>query len=217
MTQIFFIGGSPCSGKSSVAASIADTFDFNYFKVDDHLERYLAKGRLDGKPVCARVGGMTADQIWMREPAIQMMEEFEIYREIFAYVVQDLNDLRYRTRKAGIIAEGAAFLPELMAFLPELMEKRGVGQQAYICMIPTSEFQNDHYRNRPWVADVLADCADKAQAFSNWMMRDVLFARAVRMDAANKGYPCIITDGKTGIGETVQQVCRSFGLTKGGR
>lgn len=209
MTQIFFIGGSPCSGKSSVAASIATTYNFGYFKVDDHLERYLAKGRLDGKPACARVGGMTADQIWMRQPAIQMVEEFEIYREVFAYVVQDLNDLQHRTGKAGIIAEGAAFLPELM-------QQHGVGRHAFLCMIPTVAFQLEHYRRRAWVASVLADCLDKEQAFSNWMVRDELFAQAIRSDAIEKGYACIITDGTTGIDERVRQVSRIFGLSTGG-
>ena len=40
MTNIYFIGGSPCSGKSTVAEILAEKYDLYYFKVDDFLEEY---------------------------------------------------------------------------------------------------------------------------------------------------------------------------------
>ena len=38
MEGLYIIGGSPCSGKSTIAEMIAEKYDFNYFKVDDYLE-----------------------------------------------------------------------------------------------------------------------------------------------------------------------------------
>ncbi len=36
---VYFIGGSPCSGKSTVARALSARYDLTYFKVDDHLDR----------------------------------------------------------------------------------------------------------------------------------------------------------------------------------
>lgn len=38
---VYFIGGSPCSGKSIVAEALSSRFGLKYFKVDDHLDHYL--------------------------------------------------------------------------------------------------------------------------------------------------------------------------------
>lgn len=51
---VYFIGGSPCSGKSTVAQALSARYDLTYFKVDDHLDRYLKMGAADGKPFCAK-------------------------------------------------------------------------------------------------------------------------------------------------------------------
>lgn len=41
MEGLYIIGGSPCSGKSTIAEMIAEKYDFIYFKVDDYLEQYM--------------------------------------------------------------------------------------------------------------------------------------------------------------------------------
>ena len=40
--RILFIGGSPCSGKSTVAERIAKEYSAYYFKVDDFLDDFLS-------------------------------------------------------------------------------------------------------------------------------------------------------------------------------
>ena len=41
MRQTYYIGGSPCCGKSTVAEMIAKKYNFEYLKVDDLLEVYI--------------------------------------------------------------------------------------------------------------------------------------------------------------------------------
>lgn len=42
MTDIYYIGGSPCSGKSTVAEMIAEKYGFHYYKVDFYrLHQFL--------------------------------------------------------------------------------------------------------------------------------------------------------------------------------
>lgn len=44
MAKIYWIGGSPCSGKSTIAEIISNRYGLYYFKVDDYLEKYANYG-----------------------------------------------------------------------------------------------------------------------------------------------------------------------------
>ncbi len=40
----YYIGGSPCAGKSTVAEILSQEYDLYYFKVDDFLDGYTKLG-----------------------------------------------------------------------------------------------------------------------------------------------------------------------------
>lgn len=198
MENIYFIGGSPCSGKSTVAEMIASKYNLHYFKVDDYLFDYIAKAK--GKLFSTKASLMTVDETWLRNPTEQCEEEFAIYKEIFEFIVEDIGKIQ---TEGGIIAEGAAFLPELMKDI-------GIDEKHYICIVPTWEFQNFHYKKRPWVPHVLGGCSNKEVAFKNWMKRDALFAIKVKQDSEDLGYKALLTDGTSDIECTYNQVCKTF-------
>ena len=198
---IYYIGGSPCSGKSTVAEALAARHGLHYFKVDDHLERYMALAAQEGKPACTQVTGMSPEEIWMRAPQVQCREELRIYEEIFGYVLADLAAID----APGVITEGAAYLPALI-------RARGVPADRYLSLTPEKAFQVRHYSRRPWVPHVLAGCSDQAQAFANWMERDALFAEAVRRQCGEAGYASLINDGSVPAEALIAQIAAHFGL-----
>ena len=200
--NIYYIGGSPCAGKSSVAEILSKKHDLYYFKTDDFLDRYMQAGARKGYPVCRKTAGMSAEQIWMREPLLQCREEFDIYREIFEFVVADLDRIEW---KGGIITEGAAYLPELM-------KQSGVPGNRYISITPTKEFQVTHYRKRDFVPLVLEGCSDKEAAFLNWMDRDALFAQEVRRQCHKENYVSVINDGNMDLDELAGLTAVHFGF-----
>ena len=199
----YFIGGSPCSGKSTIAQALATQHRLSYFKVDDHLDRYLQQGAADGKPACAKIARMTPDQIWMRDPAIQCAEELQIYREIFDYALADLQQLDNRN---GVITEGAAWLPVLAQQLCLPFNR-------YIAITPTKAFQVHHYRQREWVPMVLSGCTDQAAAFDRWMERDALFAAAIRQQCADCRYSSLVNAGEIPVERLTALVAALFGLS----
>lgn len=204
MLNTFYIGGSPCSGKSTVAEILSRKYNLHYFKVDDFLDSYTQLGSLKGYPVCKKITELNPEQIWMREPVIQCEEEFEWYREIFEYVTADLEQIDC---KNGIITEGAAYVPALIKQL-------GVPKSRYISITPTPEFQVSHYRKREYVPYVLEGCSDKEKAFCNWMDRDILFAKEVQRQCLVQGYVSVINDGNMSIEELVDIVSVHLELEK---
>lgn len=200
--NIYFIGGSPCSGKSTVAEALSARYGFDYFKVDDHLEEYLNRGAAAGKEACARIAGMSPEQIWIRNPLVQCKEELLIYEEIFAYILSDLEQL---DGQKGIITEGAAYLPALA-------KRCGIPADRYLSITPTKAFQVSHYQKREWVPYVLAECSDKAKAFENWMERDALFAKAVQQQCQALGYASVINNGEQPVEMLIDRAVAHFGL-----
>ena len=175
MIKTYFIGGSPCSGKSTITEILAKKYDLYYFKVDDFLDKYID---------------------------MQCEEELAWYREVFDYVCEEINRIQ---NVKGIIAEGAAYLPDLM-------KSMNIPYNQYLSITPTKDFQVSHYSQREWVPYVLQDCSDKEKAFENWMERDALFAKDVQRQCEENGYFSLINNGKMEIDELVEMVEEHFGL-----
>lgn len=201
MTKIYYIGGSPCAGKSTVAEILSKKYDLYYFKVDDFLDKYTELGALKGYPICKKTVELTAEQIWMRDPLLQCEEEFEWYKEVFEYVIADLQRVPC---KNGIITEGAAYVPKLIKQLD-------VSSDRYISITPTPEFQVFHYKKREYVPYVLQGCSNMEKAFENWMGRDILFAKEVQKQCQKEGYASVINDGSMKIDELVDKISTHFG------
>lgn len=202
MNTVYYIGGSPCCGKSLIAELIEKKYNLTYFKLDDKLEEYMKKAQKDGKEFSTRHFTYTSDDIWLRSPFEQNKEAFAIYKEIFEYALTEINTL---LKDSSIITEGAGYLPELIRHLDN-------NQYKYICMVPTKDFQYEKYAQRPWVPYILDGCSDKQLAFQNWMERDALFALDVSKSASNLGYPVIIVDGKASVEENLTMIEMLFGF-----
>ena len=199
--NIYYIGGSPCSGKSTVAEILSQKYGIYYFKVDDFLDKYTKLGAVKGYEICSKQEKMNAEEIWMREPILQCREELGFYEEIFEFLLDDIRMLK----ENDIITEGAAYLPHLIKAL-------NVPKNRYLSITPEKDFQIFHYKKREWVPHVLEGCGDKEKAFSNWMQRDVLFAKEVQRQCDEEGYASIINDGSIEVDELVSKVTVHFGF-----
>lgn len=127
MINTYYIGGSPCAGKSTIAEILSQKYHLYYFKVDDYLDSYTKLGALKGYPICKKTIEMSAEQIWTREPVLQCGKEFKFYEEIFEYVLADLKQINC---KNDVITEGTAYVPELIKQLD-------IPHNRYISITPT--------------------------------------------------------------------------------
>lgn len=202
MAKIYWIGGSPCSGKSTIAEIIANRYGLYYFKVDDYLEKYTNYGFLLNLEICRKQSIMNSEEIWMREAALQYKEELQFYDEIFDFILQDLETM----------CEGRDIITEGTAYLPNLINERDIPRDRYLAITPTRNFQINHYIQREWIYFVLDGCSDFQKAFNNWMDRDCLFAEEVIRQCGKNRYLSLVNDGKTSIKDLVEMVSAHFSL-----
>ena len=202
MAEVYYIGGSPCIGKSTIAEMLAKKYGFQHFKQDDFLEEYINKGVHEGYELFKKVSLMSKDEMWMRSPRELRDEEIFLYKIMFSYSV---NDIMALPQGNSIIAEGAGFMPGLVKGI-------NIDKFYYICIVPTKDFQVNMYSKRAWVSDYLSDCSDPDTVFKNWMERDTLFAETVLQEASDLGYMSLIADGVKSIEENRAAVEKAFRL-----
>lgn len=206
MMNIYFVGGSPCAGKSTVAYILSKRYDLYYFKVDERLDEYTRQGALMNREICKKQVEMSAEEIWMRKPVLQCKEEFLFYEEVNDFLMEDLEELGRACEERAIITEGAAYTPHIM-------RKLQIPKDRYIAITPAKEFQISHFRQRDWIPYVLEGCSDMEKAFGNWMDRDALFAEKVNQECKELGYLSIRNDGRLSVEDLVHKVSDCFGLT----
>ncbi|MEZ4620705.1 MAG: hypothetical protein R2867_35060 [Caldilineaceae bacterium] len=201
--KLYWLGGSPCSGKSTIAEALATQYDLTYFSCDNRLWDHVATGDPNLQPTLARLHTMSSDEIWLEPVAAQVDRVFAIDREEFPLLLADLQAL---ATDHPILAEGAALMPELVM-------QNAVWRTRAAWVVPTPSFQRHYYERRAWVADALKACSDPAQAFANWMARDEAFAAYITQTATAAGLPLLTVDGSHTIVDNTTWVATQLGLT----
>lgn len=201
-SHVFWLGGSPCAGKSTIADRLAAAHGLSVYRCDDAFYRHKDLVTPEDQPVFARLARASCDEVWMRPVARQIAEEIALYREEFPFILADLVAL---PANRPVIAEGAALLPEVLAGFDV-----DFGRALWI--VPTEEFQRRRYAQREWRHDVLRPCADPDQAWRNWMDRDAGFARFVAADARRRGGRLLVVDGTRSIADNLRTVEGLLGL-----
>ena len=181
-SSVYYIGGASCSGKTTFAKKLAEQYGMHYFSVDDELGEFAEDAIRRKCPVALKHSRMDLDSFYMRDPEVQAEELVTFYHEIFPTVMKTIAE-RFGPEER-VIAEGCAFLPELM-------KEAGIDSGHYRCMIAEEGFRNEHFRAREWVGLFLAECSDRERAYSLWMKREALFAEKVQAQALALGYEVV--------------------------
>ena len=210
-SHLYWLGGSPCAGKSSMAALLAQTYDLRVYAVDEALPRQLAQLTPAMQPVLYKWTHTPWDALWMQPPAVLLDEAIAAYREHCRLVVAEIGAEAATLRP--VLVEGTCLLPECVA--PHL-PARPMGTRHWarhgLWVVPTAAFQRDHYPRRgPLVQSILDQCRDPDQALTNWMDRDVAFGRWVAAEATQRGYRVLVVDGSRTVADHAAQVAAHFG------
>jgi 2-phosphoglycerate kinase len=186
-THRVWIGGSPCSGKSTIATLLASASAAQVYSCDDAFDRHAAEagpGSTLDKVTRLSIGQRLAQPV-----DVQVADVIEAYREQFPMIRRELHD-----RPGSLVVEGAALLPELLA-------AEGIGPEQAVWIVPTEAFQREHYRQRSWAWTLLRSSADPERLFGRWMARDAAFAGIVADQARNYGYRVLVNDGRQSAGD----------------
>jgi len=199
---VFWLGGSPCAGKSSVSEIISSRFGLDVYHVDEAFEAHAQRFDPARHPALAKWSNSSWDQRWMRPVKSLVQEAIDCYREHFTMVLKDILSL---PKLRSVLVEGTSLLPAQVAGVLSR-------QSSAIWLIPTADFQRSHYSKRDWLRGILAQCSKPDEAFDNWMERDSRFAQWLETEASACHFALLRVDGTRTIEQNAEAVATHFQL-----
>ena len=203
--HVFWLGGSPCAGKSSIGEILTGRFDLDLYRVDEAFELHARRFDPVLHPALTKWGASSWNERWMRPVESLVRDVIACYREHFTLILEDILSL---PKDKPVLVEGTALLPRQVA---GVLDKR----TRAIWVVPTADFQREHYSKREWVCRILEQCDSPEAAFRNWMERDAEFARRVAAEVSELGLELLRVDGKRTIEENASKVATHFQLSSG--
>jgi hypothetical protein len=207
LTHVLWIGGSPCSGKSTIAHTIARIYVFIDYHRDAWDRNHLARRVAAGDAETAAFLKMNMDERWIQRPVEALVQEaVSSWTRDFELVIEDLLAL---PKESFIVAEGN-FLPACVA--PYLSSPH----QA-IWLVPTDAFCEQGRRQR-WNElarrqqrhGVYSEGSDPEKRRRNIIARDQYLARYVKQQAETMHFTLYEVDGSRSPAEMTALVERHF-------
>lgn len=204
LSNIVWIGGAPCEGKSTIASMLGKQYELDVYHIDEAFTRHAQQFTPSDQPYLYKWTHTPWNDLWMQSEKQLMDEVIHCYSEHFEIAVEDP---KAKLKSKRIIAEGNVFMPD------KVVDLLTHPKQA-IWLIPTREFLFDTYRsNRPdMVKGITKTCDDPEQAYLNWMNRDAAFSEWVEQRADAHNFQVIRVSGEESVQEIAQQVAEHFGL-----
>lgn len=200
MENVFWLGGSPCAGKSSVSQILENSFDINVYRVDVAFEKHREKFDKSLHPTLHNWEKSSWNQRWMKPVDKLLSDVIKCYREHFSLIIEDVLGF---PKDKPLLVEGTALLPQEVF---KILSKRNNA----IWMIPTADFQREKYSQRKWIYEILKQCDNKETAFQNWMERDTTFANFVIKEAERFDLEWLLVDGNRTIEQNAAIVANHF-------
>ena len=201
LAHVLWLGGSPCSGKTSVAKRLIERHRLQLYHYDKQERSHSARSCPERHPTICAHAAMSMDERWMHRPVDEMVRATEAaWLERFALVIDDLRAL---PATATILAEGPGLLPGTVA--PLLQRPR----QA-LWLVPTEAFKRAVQPTRGGAP--ANQTSDAARAYRNLIDLDLQLAANVRRRARDLGLTVIEVDGTKSIEEMAMVVADHFEL-----
>ncbi len=202
---VYWIGGSPGAGKSSVTRVLAQRHGLWTYYCDWHQlghERQRAD-RIDGFPALPAWNRKDMDERWLTTPPEQMARDvIAVWIERFPLVVADVGTLS----PGSCLVEGAGCFPA------SVLPSAGTSRRA-VWLIPTPDCIRQVREDRFALGNSSAiHTSEPERALRNIIERDILLAAYVESEASHLGGRVIPVNGTRSIGEMADEIEAHFGL-----
>jgi hypothetical protein len=179
---VLWIGGPPCSGKTSIARSLATKYDLRVYQSDAHTWEHHDAAVARGFPASARWEEGSPDELWLG--ALEAMVELSIAtnEERCRLMVKDIEAL---PAAPLVVAEGTPLHPSFVG-------ERLAGRDHGVWLLPTPAFQRARLEERP--RTMFERTSDPARALESRVQRELRVGELIEDEAKARGLHVLYID-----------------------
>jgi hypothetical protein len=196
LSNVLWIGGGPCVGKTTLSRLLAGKWDLKIYNIDWHAVREHALPEHALRPAARAFARLSMDERWaVPSPAEMLERSIAVWQEGFALVLKDLLAL---PRSRTIVAEGPGAFPWCVA--PLLSSAR----QA-IFLVPTRE-RREIVAVRRWGTGQqgrFPGIVERERALTNVRARDDLLDARIVSSCDELGLRCERLDGSLDLDDSL--------------
>jgi uridine kinase len=203
LSHVYWIGGSGCAGKTTIADMIADQYGITVYHCDQHWDGedgHLARAVPDKHPAMCQAREMSAEEFFGLLPHKYAALASGIFKEDFGMILHDLLALQ----KDRVVVEGVSVEPELVY---EVADPSHI-----IFLIAFEGFQREHFLERNFAQEWFQNVADPEGLFENFIQSNALMAKDVYQQANDLNLKSIIVGSESSIAQNLQAVKEHFSL-----
>ncbi len=207
LSHVLWIGGSPCSGKSTISHTIARIYVFVDYHADAFERSHFARRVAAGDANAIAFLQMTMDQRWIQRSVEELAQEAIVsWTKNFPLVIEDLLAL---PKENIIVAEGNFFPASVLPYLSHPSQA--------IWLTPTADFCDQARRRKQ--AELVRrqkrhgaynEGGNPEQRLRNLIERDTLLADYVKRQAESMSLPHYEVDGSLSSEDLMELVERRF-------
>ncbi|MFM9443706.1 hypothetical protein [Streptomyces acidiscabies] len=204
LRHVYWIGGSPGAGKSTIARGLAVHHGWHLYVTDDTMPDHAGRTTPRQAPFLHDFLAMDMDERWVDRSPRTMFETFHWYRgEGFDLIVEDLLRL---PQDRPVIAEGFRLLPHLVRpLLPTAHHA--------VWLLPTPGFRETAVSGRSAPGEgFIWRTSDPEKAARNLAERDAMFVERLERETSRLHLPVIRVDVTMTEEELRGRVGGVFGL-----
>jgi hypothetical protein len=214
--NVYWIGGSSCSGKSSAATRIAERFHMNLYHTDEHAFGKHMFGLADEAafPAIRRYRDMILegiDAFAQRDAGVSFRAFLDYCAEVFPLVCEDVRAL---SDERPTIVEGAHALPELVR--PCAAPGKAVflfGGREFRQRIWLMEMAGEIPGGNPYEIESYRGSKNKGLIEKRHAQLHDAIAFHIKHTAARHSLPVAECDGGAGREELTEEIARLLGLS----
>jgi hypothetical protein len=187
LEHVVWLGGPPCSGKTSIARILAGRHDLRAYHSDAHTWEHHDKAVERRYPAAARTESLGPDELWLAELDALVAQPLEANEERCRLMLEDIEAL---PPSPLIVAEGTPLFPWLV-------EERLASRDHAVWLVPTPEFQRARLEER--VGTEWRRTSDPPRALANRIEREHAVGERIERDARKRGLRVLTVDGSRDV------------------
>lgn len=202
LSNVFWLGGSTCAGKTTISNRLSSETGFSIYHCDQFIGEHINKASPLQHPAMYEAAKVSWDKLLSYSTAEFLKFTIQVYQEEFKMIIEDLLLL---PKDKPVLVEGVNIFPD---FVCDVVSDK----HHAIWIIATEEHYRANQPNRKEMYERLKTCSDPVSAQNSYMIKDIEMGKYILNRCKALNQKTIMVEEGSSIEENINIIKKHFPL-----